>query len=93
MKYVRDVKNNFSVKSVIPSIVLGGRVSDGALWSDTYHDKDVPNALTNIVGDVDAYLQANPSMPTVDDPNRRSENFNHPWDQHEYANFRNWAHT
>lgn len=93
MKYVRDFKNNFSVKSVILSILLGNRVSDGALWSDPDHYKDVPTALKNIVGDLDTYLQANLSMPSIDDPSCPSENFNHRWDQDEYANFRNWIHT
>ena len=93
MKYVRDFKNNFSVKSVILSILLGGRVSDGALWSDPDHYKDVPTALKNIVGDLDAYLQVNPTMPSIDDPSCPSENFNHRWDRDEYTNFRNWIHT
>ena len=93
MKYVRDFKNNFSVKSVILSILLGGRVNDGALWADPDHYKDVPTALKNIVGDLDAYLQAHPSMPSIDDPSCLPENFNHRWDQDEYANFRSWIHT
>lgn len=93
MKYVRDFKNNFSVKSVILSILLADRVSDGALWSDPDHYMDVPTALKNIVGDLDAYLQSNPSMPSIDDPSCPSENFNHRWNQDEYANFRNWIHT
>ncbi len=93
MKYVRDFKNNFSVKSVILSILLGGRVSDGALWSDPDHYKDIPTTLKNIVGDLDTYLQANPSMPSIDDPSCPGENFNHRWNQQEYANFRSWIHT
>lgn len=93
MKYVRDFKNNFSVKSVILSILLGDRVSEGALWSDPDHYKDLPTALKNIVGDLDGYLQANPSMPSIDDPSCPTENFNHRWNQDEYANFRNWIHT
>lgn len=89
MKYFRDYKNTFSVKSVVLSILLGGRVNDAAVWGDTSDYPDVPTALKNIVGALDDYLQANLLMPSIDDPSEPSENFNHRWNQIEYANFRN----
>lgn len=93
MKYIRDFKNNFSVKSVILTILLGDRVSDGALWADADHYKDLPTAFKNNIEDLDTYLQANELMPSIDDPSLPRENFNHRWNQDQYANFRTWIHT
>lgn len=89
MKYLRDFKGTFSCKSVILSILLGNRVTDAAAWGDDSKYKDVPTALKSIVGSLDDYLQANPTMPSIDDPSEPTENFNHRWNQVEYANFRN----
>src|SRR3546814_20880336 len=47
VKYIRDFKNNFSIKSVIATILLGGRVNDAALWADPDHYNDLPPALKN----------------------------------------------
>jgi hypothetical protein len=90
LKYIRDFKNNFSVKSVILSILVGGRVSSAALYANPDRYKDVPTALVNLLEDLNEYLQENALMPNIDDPSCPSENFNHRWNQGEYANFRNW---
>ncbi|WP_440709874.1 SMODS domain-containing nucleotidyltransferase [Herbiconiux sp. YIM B11900] len=92
IKYLRDHKNTFSVKSVILSILLGGQVKDSAVWGDNSDYPDVPTALRSIAADLDDYLQANPTMPSIDDPSEPSENFNHRWDQDQYANFRDKLH-
>lgn len=99
LKYLRDYKSTFSVKSVILTILLGERVSDAALMANPDRYKDVPTALLNLLLDLNDYLQANPMMPSIDDPSCATENFNHRWDQEEYENFRNqiktyteWAH-
>jgi hypothetical protein len=88
MKYLRDYKNNFSVKSVILTILLGGRVNDAAAWGNAAEYSDLPTALKNIVGALDDYLQANPTAPSIDDPSEPTENFNHRVDPDEYVNFR-----
>lgn len=88
MKYLRDFKDTFSCKSVIFSILLGNSVSDASAWGDDSLYPDVPTALKNIVGELDDYLQANETMPSIDDPSEPTENFNHRWNQDEYANFR-----
>ncbi|PPG15139.1 nucleotidyltransferase [Rathayibacter sp. AY1C6] len=90
-KYLRDYKNNFSAKSVILTILLGGRISDDAIWADSGHYSDLPTAFKNIVNDLNDYLQAHATMPNLDDPSCPTENFNHRWDQDEYANFRTWV--
>jgi len=91
-KYLRDYKNTFSVKSVILSILLGNRVNDAAVWGDDNEYKDVPTAFKNIIDALDDYLQDNELMPSIDDPSEPSENFNHRWDQDQYANFRTYIH-
>jgi hypothetical protein len=88
MKYLRDFKNTFSVKSVILTILLGGRVNDSAVWGSGTEYSDLPTALKSIVGALDDYLQANPTMPSIDDPSEPTENFNHRLDQEQYTNFR-----
>lgn len=93
LKYIRDFKNNFSVKSVILTILVGEQVNDAALWADPDHYKDVRTALVNLLTDLNEYLQANPLMPSIDDPSCPTENFNHRWNQEQYANFRNWIAT
>jgi len=93
LKYIRDYKNNFSAKSVILTILLGEQVSDAALWADPDHYKDLPTAFLSLLTDLNDHLQANPLMPSIDDPSCPSENFNHRWDQEQYANFRNRINT
>lgn len=93
LKYLRDFKNTFSVKSVVLTILLGERVSSAALMADPDHYNDLPTTLLNLMIDLNAYLQANPTMPSVDDPSCPGENFNHRWNQEQYANFRSWIAT
>ncbi|MCC4907751.1 cyclic GMP-AMP synthase DncV-like nucleotidyltransferase [Microbacterium sp. cx-59] len=93
MKYLRDFKDTFSCKSVILSILLGNSVSEAAAWGDDSLYTDVPTALKNIVGALDDYLQNNELMPSIDDPSEPTENYNHRWDQDEYANFRTKIHV
>lgn len=88
LKFLRDYKNTFSVKSVILTILLGERVDSAILLGDADHYQDVPTALMNIVGALDDYLQANPFMPNIADPSCPTESFNHRWSPEEYANFR-----
>ncbi|MGW9185523.1 SMODS domain-containing nucleotidyltransferase [Agromyces sp. NPDC055661] len=93
MKYLRDFKDTFSCKSVIFSILLGNSVSDAAAWGEESQYSDVPTALRNIVGALDDYLQDNELMPSIDDPSEPTENYNHRWNQDEYANFRTKIHV
>jgi hypothetical protein len=88
LKYLRDFKNTFSVKSVILTILLGERVSSTALMADPDHYKDLPTTLLSLMIDLNTYLQANPTMPSIDDPSCAGENFNHRWNQEQYSNFR-----
>lgn len=89
VKYLRDYKNTFSVKSFILTMLLAERVNDAALLGDPNHYQDVPTVLKNVLAALDEYLKANPTMPLLTDPSCPSESFNHRWTQEEYANFRN----
>lgn len=90
MKYLRDYKNTFSVRSFILTLLLAERVNDAALLDDPNHYQDVPTVLKNVVSALHEYLKANETMPLLTDPSCPSENFNHRWTQGEYANFRKW---
>jgi SMODS domain-containing protein/adenylyl/guanylyl cyclase-like protein with sensor domain len=90
LKYLRDYKNTFSVKSVILNILVGGRVNSALLLDDPDHYKDLPTAFKNLLVDLSAYLQANPNMPNLIDPSCPSEDFNHRCDQDQYTNLRKW---
>jgi Second Messenger Oligonucleotide or Dinucleotide Synthetase domain/Adenylyl/Guanylyl and SMODS C-terminal sensor domain len=90
MKYVRDYKGTFSVKSFILTMLLADRVNDAFVVLDGDHYKDVPTVLKNVLVALNEYLQDNENMPLLTDPSCPSEDFNHRWDQKKYANFRNW---
>ena len=88
IKYLRDIKGTFSVKSVLLTTLLGERIS--AL--DSFHSSqfsDVPTSLKVLVGRLDDWLQTRPDMPTISNPVLTDENFNRHWDQAKYENFRN----
>ncbi|MEU6006328.1 cyclic GMP-AMP synthase DncV-like nucleotidyltransferase [Streptomyces sp. NPDC047453] len=88
-KYLRDYKNTFSARSIILNILLGGRVNSVLLLGDPKRYSDLPTAFMNILSDLNDYLQANPQMPSVDDPSCPGQNFNHRWSEDQYQNFRN----
>ena len=90
LKYLRDYKNTFSVKSVILTIYSAAESTAVILLGDPDHYKDLPTAFRNLLADLNDYLQANPSMPNLADPSCPSENFNHRCNQDQYANFRKW---
>lgn len=88
MKYLRRERGSFNgVKSVVLTTVLGNQVIH--LKSlDTQYCKNLPTALLQIVEDLDAWLQANPTKPPLPNPNGDGTNFDHRWTQETYSNFR-----
>ncbi|SDT80368.1 SMODS domain-containing nucleotidyltransferase [Actinoplanes derwentensis] len=93
LKYLRDSKTMFSVKSVLLTILVGGRIETWhADLEDGYYG-DIPTALVHILEDLDAYLQANYWMPPIYDPAGTGQDFSQRWDQDEYANFRRQIHS
>jgi hypothetical protein len=89
LKYLRDYKNTFSVKSFILGMLVAERVNEVLLIGDPKHYSDVPTTLKNVLSALNEYLQANPTMPRLTDPSCPTQDFNHRWDPDEYTNFRN----
>lgn len=92
LKYLRDSKTTFSVKSVILTILVGERIESWRTSIDTGHYGDIPTALVNIVEDLDQYLQANPFMPAIWDPAGTGQDFSRRWNQDGYTSFRRQIH-
>lgn len=93
LKYLRDIKMTFSVKSVLLTTLIGERVSS---WDESIglgNDfADVPTALRVIITRLDTYLQENSEMPEVSNPSLSAESFTRHWDQDKYSNFRDCIH-
>ncbi len=87
IKYLRDIKQNFSVKSVLITTLLGMQVyndDDVSLYSD------IPTALKTLINRLNNFLQSNTSTPIIINPVLSSENFNRHWDKYpgQYFNFK-----
>lgn len=80
LKFMRDHKGNFSVKSILLTTLIGERVSVGCL--------DIAGALKELSNSLNDYLQDHPEMPLVLNPALDSEDFNRNWDEEKYRNFR-----
>lgn len=94
LKYLRDHKGTFDgVRSVILTTVVGERVSTSKTLQDSAYYEDVPTALKNIVADLDAWLQANLTKPSIADPSGSGTTFDHRWTEPTYQNFRTKLHA
>ena len=89
MKFMRDHKGNFSVKSILLTTLLGNSVNDIPLGDFT----DTPTALLKIMNSLNNFLQEHPQMPIIKNPVLPGENFNRHWDQSKYENFRDKINT
>lgn len=81
-KYMRDIKTNFSCKSILLTTLLGNEINN----SETF--LDLPTALKEIFNKLNSYLQNNQSMPTIRNPVLDDEDFNRHWNEDKYKNFR-----
>lgn len=86
IKYVRDSKASFEAKSILLTTLLGNQVYSSDIVTTQY--PDLPTAFLTIIVRLNQYLQANPLMPTVNNPVLPQENFNRHWDQSKYAKFK-----
>ena len=86
LKYLRDHKNNFTVKSILLTTLVGLHVHDNEVGSKSY--KDTPTALRTISKRINSFLQSHKRMPTIRNPALRSEKFTRRWDQKKYSQFR-----
>ena len=83
LKFLRDHKDNFSVKSILLTTIVGNRVNE----NDTAFS-DLPTTLKILSSRVNKFLQQNEKMPIVENPVLSEEDFNRHWDEKKYANFR-----
>lgn len=93
LKYLRDFKGTFAVKSVILTTLVGGVVEASRKLADPAYYDDVPTSLRSIVNDLDVWLQARPTLPIIEDPSCPGTDFNHRWSQAGYTNFRDKIHA
>lgn len=86
LKFLRDHKDNFSVKSIVLTTMLGNEIDEQDRNSGEF--SDLPTALKTLSNRVNDFLQGHPTMPTIRNPILPSENFNRHWDEQQYTNFR-----
>jgi hypothetical protein len=93
VKYLRDIKTTFSIKSILLTTLLGKQVNTRYPQSEKEQFPDVPTALRTLFDRLDEYLQARPTIPAVVNPVLTSEDFNRHWNQDKYTNFCERIHT
>jgi hypothetical protein len=86
LKFMRDVKRNFTCPSFLLTTLLGNCVSDVDKGSPAF--ADTPTALKTLLGRLDDWLQANATLPQVRNPVLYSEIQSSVWDETQYSNFR-----
>jgi len=91
LKFLRDRRGAFSIRSVLLTTLVGERVN---AWraADEIRYQDVPATLVNVIEDLDSWLQANPWKPHVADPSCPATSFDHRWTDEQYAAFRDDVH-
>lgn len=88
LKYIRDYKQTFAIKSIILNTLLGEQVNDAALLEDENCYTDVPTTLYTVMKKLKAYVKDHEYMPTIADPGETGENFGDRWLQDGWAVFR-----
>lgn len=86
LKYMRDIKTNFTCPSFLFTTLLGDRIS----YIDSINNPftNVPTSLKILIDRLDDWLQAKPTKPTVRNPVLYEEIQSNAWDEIKYSNFR-----
>jgi hypothetical protein len=93
MKYLRDHKNSFTgTRSILLTTLLGEQVTQVRAVSTPDYYSDVPTTLLHMVKDLDDWLQAHRTKPSIPDPSNPGVTFDHRWDQTTYSYFRERIH-
>lgn len=94
-KYLRDHQDNFKLtRSVLLTAMLGERVDRSKLIGDPDYYGDLPTTFFHLITDLNTWLQANPTKPTIADPSGATDpygspvTFDHRWSDATYAAFR-----
>jgi hypothetical protein len=86
LKYLRDIKRNFTCPSFLLTTLLGYRVYESDKYANAF--PDTPTTLKCLLGRLDDWLQANPTLPEVRNPVFPTEVQSKAWDETKYSNFR-----
>lgn len=90
LKYLRDYKTTFSVKSVILSILVGNVVNEIRAAAPGYYE-DLPRTFVHVLEDLANFVTINPFLPTIPDPAGSGQDFRDRWDAADYENFAKWV--
>ncbi|KVU74716.1 hypothetical protein WK73_15135 [Burkholderia ubonensis] len=86
LKYLRDIKTNFTCPSFLFTTLVGSHIFDADKGSAAF--ADTPTCLKTVVGRLDDWLQQHHSVPVICNPVLPSEIQSRVWDQTQYSNFR-----
>ncbi|WP_029049941.1 cyclic GMP-AMP synthase DncV-like nucleotidyltransferase [Cupriavidus sp. amp6] len=86
LKYMRDIKGNFTCPSFLLTTLMGMQVYDSDRGSAQF--ADLTTTLKTLVGRLDNWLQARPNVPIVPNPKLPREDQASGWGQVQYSNFR-----
>lgn len=91
LKYLRDIKQTFSCKSILLTTLIGSRITqfDSPINGEM---PDVPTTLKVLIGRLDDYLQRHQDLHDVTNPVLPGEHFTRHWDDARYATFREMIH-
>jgi hypothetical protein len=93
MKFLRDHKETFvGTRSIILTTLLGERVENWRSATDPDYYSDVPTTLVHIAEDLDEWLQAHDSRPSIPDPSNSGATFDHRWNDESYEALRKRIH-
>lgn len=99
-KYLRDHRDDFKrTRSVLLTAMLGERVDATKKISDPAYYEDLPTTFLHLITDLDTWLQANPTKPSIVDPSGATDpvgnpvTFDHRWTDDTYLAFRSKVST
>lgn len=85
LKFLRDIKQTFSVPSILLTTLVGREVLD---WEDNSCYSNVPDTLKTVSNRINNYLKTNPYLPHISNPVLPFENLAENWNEDQYKNFR-----
>jgi len=86
LKYLRNIKSNFTCPSFLFTTLVGFHVYDSDKGTAAF--ADTPTCLKTVVGRLDDWLQLRSSVPELRNPVLWSEIQSQVWNQTQYDNFR-----
>lgn len=94
LKYLRDHRGAFAIKSILLTTVVGERVEQWRKDNDAAYYVDIPTTLLHVIKDLDDWLQARPTkaLASISDPSCENTTFDHRWTDKQYETFRDDIH-